>query len=46
MENWSKEKNIGKQECSAENEGQQELWQGVCRRVTIVSVDINISIYW
>ena len=34
MENWSTGKNIGKQECSAENELQQELWQDVCRRVS------------
>ena len=34
MENWSTGKNIGKQECSAENEVQQKLWQGVCRRVS------------
>ena len=27
--------NIGKQECRAENELQQELWQGVCRLVSI-----------
>ena len=30
MENWS----TGKQEWSAENEVQQEQWQGVCRRVS------------
>ena len=42
MENWSTGKNIHKQECNAENEVQQELWQGVWAPCWIALTIINL----
>ena len=41
MENLSTGKNIGKQECTAENEVQQELWQGVENQSVVQKMKYN-----